>query len=96
MRGLRRLLRRGTGITGIAMIFVVVAFLAFALGIIFGLLNNIQQTSNNTITIPSEFQNTISTAQSYAGLGLQIMLVIGIMSAIVALLAIFGVRLGRE
>ena len=93
---MRRLLRRGTSITGIAMIFVVVAFLAFALGIIFGLLNNIQQTSNGTITIPSEFQNTISTSQSYAGLGLQIMLVIGIMSAVVALLSIFGVRLGRE
>lgn len=93
---LLRKLRWGASITEIAMIFVVVAFLAFALGIIFGLLNNIQQTTNGTITIPSEFQNAISTSQSYAGLGLQILLVIGIMMAVTALLAVFGVRLHRE
>lgn len=86
------LLRRGAGgLLSWLIVFAVAAGFAIAFGLLFGVFNKITTDLNSTgIQIDQSFINSIGTAQSFAAIGILIVLSIGVIGLSMVLIRVIG------
>ena len=92
LKRLKRLARRG--MTGYLYVFAVAGVMAIAFGILFGLFDTIANKLNQTagITIDQSFYDIVNTGESFASIGLLIMVSIGLIGLAMLLINVIKSR----
>ena len=86
----RRHRRARRGIAPQLMALAVIAVLAFAFALLFGVLNTIQQQTNSTIQLDSTFTGAIDTAKNFTALGITIALAVVVVSLVMYMVRVIG------
>lgn len=88
---MHRRARRGLAPMQALYLLAMVAGLAIALGILFGVFTSITNTlSQNNITIDQGFIDSVSTAQSFASIGLFILAAVSVVGLAMFLVRVIG------